>query len=102
MKLQLRIALVEILDQETAVSPRRVRFFRGQMQTIISRALADLDITPVPSRRCFTLIRESQCPQHPAHNRQRSLNTTTDGKMLCDITSQIFLCLDMPGFREYP
>ena len=53
---QLRIALVEILDIEGAVQPRRVKFFRGQMQTIISRALADLDITPVPSRRCFSLI----------------------------------------------
>lgn len=39
-----------------AMKPQTVRFFRGQMQTIISRALADLDIKPVPSRRCFTLI----------------------------------------------
>ena len=28
------------------------------MQTIISRALAELDIKPLPSRRCFTLMGE--------------------------------------------
>lgn len=29
---------------------------RGQMQTIISRALTDVGIKPTPSRRCFTLM----------------------------------------------
>jgi len=52
------MALVEVLDQEGASPPKSVRFFRGQMQTIISRALTDLEIKPVPSRRCFTLIRK--------------------------------------------
>ena len=54
--LQLKAALVEIMDQPGAERPERVRYFRGQMQTIITRALIDLDIKPVPSRRCFTLI----------------------------------------------
>ncbi len=54
--LQLKAALQEIIEAEGAVKPQTVRFFRGQMQTIISRALADLDIKPVPSRRCFSLI----------------------------------------------
>ncbi|EIE22290.1 PsaB RNA binding protein [Coccomyxa subellipsoidea C-169] len=53
---QLKAALQEIIEAEGAVKPQTVRFFRGQMQTIISRALADLDIKPVPSRRCFSLI----------------------------------------------
>ena len=54
--LQLKSALADILSQQGAKAPQRVRFFRGQMQTIISRALTDLDIKPVPSRRCFALI----------------------------------------------
>ena len=54
--LQLKAALVSLLQQAGAEKPRRCRFFRGQMQTIISRSLTDLDIAPVPSRRCFTLI----------------------------------------------
>ena len=53
---QLRLALAEILEQPGAVKPERCRFFRGQMQTIISRALTELDIKPVPSRRCFALM----------------------------------------------
>ncbi len=53
---QLKLALEAILQQPGAVRPDKVRFFRGQMQTIISRALTDLGLTPVPTRRCFTLI----------------------------------------------
>jgi hypothetical protein len=53
---QLKLALEDVLEQQGAVKPKRVRFFRGQMQTIISRALAELDIKPVPSRRCFSLM----------------------------------------------
>lgn len=37
--------------------PRKVRYFRGQMRTIITRALEDLDIIVVPSRRCFALTK---------------------------------------------
>ena len=59
---QLKAALAEILDQAGAVKPERVRFFRGQMQTIITRAVTDLGMKPVPSRRCFTLI--SARPHH--------------------------------------
>ena len=56
LPLQLKQALADILSQQGAQTPQKVRFFRGQMQTIISRALTDLDIKPVPSRRCFALI----------------------------------------------
>ncbi len=53
---QLRTALEDILALEGAKKPVRVRFFRVQMQTIITRALQELDIKPVQSRRCFSLI----------------------------------------------
>ncbi len=52
-----------MLAQPGARKPSSARFFRGQMQTIISRALSDLGIAPVPSRRCFTLMSEPpRCP----------------------------------------
>ena len=53
--LQLKAALTALLEQEGASKPERCRFFRGQMQTIISTALSELNIKPVPSRRCFSL-----------------------------------------------
>lgn len=53
---ELKKALDDILSQPGAVRPEKVLFFRSQMQTIISRALTEVNIQPVPSRRCFALI----------------------------------------------
>lgn len=53
---ELKAALKEVLAERGAQKPTRVLFFRGQMTTIISRALTDMDIKAVPSRRCFTLM----------------------------------------------
>ena len=36
----------------------RARFFRGQMSTIITKALTELGVKAVPSRRCFSVMRE--------------------------------------------
>ena len=55
---QLKRSLEEILAQPGARKPTVARFFRGQMQTIISRALSDVGIKSMPSRRCFTLMSE--------------------------------------------
>ena len=40
-----------------AKKPERARFFRGQMQTIITKAFTDCNIKALPSRRCFTLMK---------------------------------------------
>lgn len=56
--LQLKNAIGELLAQPGAQRPERIKFFRGQMQTIITRAVMDLGIKPIPSRRCFTLLSE--------------------------------------------
>mmetsp|Transcript_16944 Transcript_16944/g.47293 ORF Transcript_16944/g.47293 Transcript_16944/m.47293 type:complete len:376 (-) Transcript_16944:86-1213(-) len=53
---ELKKAILQVLELEGAEKPDKVLYFRGQMQTIIGRALADLDLKIVPSRRCFTLI----------------------------------------------
>eukprot|EP00887_Chlorella_sp_A99_P007562 scaffold28.g7562.t1 len=70
---ELRHALEEVLAAPGAERPQKVRFFRGQMQTIISRALGDLGLAAVPSRRCFALLGwleerlESVYKQHPGY-----------------------------------
>lgn len=53
---ELRNALESILQRPGAVVPEKARFFRGQMQTIISKALTDVGIKPLPSRRCFSIM----------------------------------------------
>lgn len=68
---QLRNALQRLLDQEGVEAPLKVRFFRAQMQTIISKACADLPFKAVPSRRCITLMNwleerhQTVYPKHP-------------------------------------
>jgi len=57
-KKQLRKALESILQRPGAVVPEKARFFRGQMQTIISKALGDVGIKALPSRRCFSIMSE--------------------------------------------
>lgn len=52
---ELKNALSELLAQQ-ASKPEKVLFFRNQMQTIITRALTDLQIEAVPSRRCYRLM----------------------------------------------
>lgn len=70
---QLKNAISELLDQPGAQRPERIKFFRGQMQTIITRAVSDLDIKPVPSRRCFTLLSEPFCKPLRAYLAGRGL-----------------------------
>eukprot|EP00877_Chromochloris_zofingiensis_P004936 jgi/Chrzof1/14443/Cz09g03050.t1 len=55
--LQLRKAIEAILSQQGAVKPDKARFFRGQMQTIITKALTEIEIKALPSRRCFSIMR---------------------------------------------
>lgn len=55
---QLRKTIERLLAQAGAERPEKAKFFRGQMQTIISKALQETGIKPVPSRRCFTVICE--------------------------------------------
>lgn len=53
---QLRKALEELLARPGAVRPEKARFFRGQMTTIITKALGDVGIKALPSRRCFSIM----------------------------------------------
>jgi hypothetical protein len=52
----LRDALASVSDELGVPLPDRVRFFRSQMQTIITRACGELGVKAVPSRRCVSLL----------------------------------------------
>ncbi|KAK9831246.1 hypothetical protein WJX74_009268 [Apatococcus lobatus] len=81
---ELSLAIQQVLSREGAVKPDKCRFFRGQMATIISRALAELGIEPIPSRRCFALLAwleeriESEYKQQPGYQEGQSSLFTLD------------------------
>ncbi|KAI7731613.1 hypothetical protein M8C21_019681 [Ambrosia artemisiifolia] len=47
----LKDAIVSICDELDVPIPDKIRFFRSQMQTIITRACKELGIKPIPSKR---------------------------------------------------
>ncbi|KAA3469521.1 Glutathione-regulated potassium-efflux system kefB [Gossypium australe] len=48
---------METISEDLGVPlPEKVRFFRSQMQTIISKSCKELGIKPVPSKRCLSLL----------------------------------------------
>lgn len=78
----LKSALVTLLENHKFKNPTCCRFFRGQVTTIISRALLDLNIKPIPSRRCYTLVNllnersKFLYKQHPGYSKTiKSVNT---------------------------
>ncbi|KAI3448880.1 hypothetical protein Pfo_005545 [Paulownia fortunei] len=52
----LKDAIVSICDELGVPLPEKIRFFRSQMQTIITRACNELGIKPIPSKRCLSLV----------------------------------------------
>ncbi|KAF8693743.1 hypothetical protein HU200_039163 [Digitaria exilis] len=52
----LRDALASVSEALGVPLPDRARFFRSQMQTIITRACGELGVKAVPSRRCVSLL----------------------------------------------
>lgn len=52
----LRDAIASISQDLGVPLPEKIRFFRSQMQTIITKACNELGIKPVPSKRCISLL----------------------------------------------
>ncbi|KAH7671476.1 Tab2-like protein [Dioscorea alata] len=52
----LRDAIASISNSLGLPLPDKIRFFRSQMQTIITRSCNELGIKPVPSKRCISLM----------------------------------------------
>ncbi|MEW5300117.1 MAG: hypothetical protein WDW36_003071 [Sanguina aurantia] len=53
---ELKRTFEKLLAQQGARKPEKAKFFRGQMQTIISKALVEIGVKALPSRRCFTVM----------------------------------------------
>ncbi|KAL2939904.1 Protein TAB2-like protein chloroplastic [Bienertia sinuspersici] len=52
----LKNAIVSICDELGLPLPEKIRFFRSQLQTIITKACTELGIKPIPSKRCVSLF----------------------------------------------
>uniref|UniRef100_A0A803LC05 Uncharacterized protein n=1 Tax=Chenopodium quinoa TaxID=63459 RepID=A0A803LC05_CHEQI len=52
----LKNAIVAICDELGVPLPEKIRFFRSQLQTIITKACKELGIKPIPSKRCLSLL----------------------------------------------
>jgi hypothetical protein len=70
----LKLALKKLFETSSSKKPNKCIFFRSQMQSIITRALTDLEIKPIPSRRCLSLMElleerlETVYKKHPGFN----------------------------------
>ncbi|GAB2216020.1 hypothetical protein Droror1_Dr00023787 [Drosera rotundifolia] len=49
----LKEAIASVSDQLGVPLPEKIRYFRSQMQTIITKACKELSIKPIPSKRAF-------------------------------------------------
>lgn len=52
----LKDAIESVCDELDVPLPDKIRFFRSQMQTIISKACKELAVKPVASKRCLSLL----------------------------------------------
>ncbi|XP_057754300.1 protein TAB2 homolog, chloroplastic [Arachis stenosperma] len=52
----LKDAIVTISEELGVPLPEKIRFFRSQMQTIITKASKELNIKSIPSKRCLSLL----------------------------------------------
>jgi hypothetical protein len=52
----LKETIQRIIAEQGGNKPRKIMYFRTQLQTIINRALGDLQIKAVASKRCFSLM----------------------------------------------
>ncbi|CAK7330877.1 unnamed protein product [Dovyalis caffra] len=52
----LKDAIVSISEDLGVPLPEKIRFFRSQMQTIITKACKEIGIKPIPSKRCISLL----------------------------------------------
>ncbi|KAL9262078.1 TAB2 homolog, chloroplastic-like protein [Drosera capensis] len=52
----LKEAIASVSDQLGVPLPEKIRYFRSQMQTIITKACKELSIKPIPSKRCVSLL----------------------------------------------
>ncbi|AFY38479.1 protein of unknown function DUF1092 [[Leptolyngbya] sp. PCC 7376] len=73
---------IEKAIAEAGVSPSKIRFFRRQMNNMISKGCEDAGIPSAPSRRAYTLMQwidqrtREVYPEHPNFDEQAARNTS--------------------------
>ena len=109
--MQLSKALNRVMEAQ-GVRPRRMKFFRSQMQTIITRACGEVEVQPMPSRRCQAVIGwleeriETVYKVHPGYDGTSSPLMSFEGtppRRLPDALrgeSWAFVALPLVGVRE--
>jgi hypothetical protein len=100
--------------QESGTSPQKIRFFRLQMNNMISKACKDLGIPGVPSRRTIALHQWLQqrmtevYPQHPNYQGQTNPSVQLPPPVAIDLPDALisqkwaFATLPASDFQEMP
>ncbi|KQK00291.1 protein TAB2 homolog, chloroplastic [Brachypodium distachyon] len=92
----LRDALASVSTSLGVPLPDRARFFRSQMQTIISRACNELGVKAVPSRRCVSLLLwleeryETVYSRHPGFQQGTKPLLTLDNPFASNLPDNLF------------
>jgi hypothetical protein len=92
----LRDALASVASSLGVPLPDRARFFRSQMQTIISRACNELGVKAVPSRRCVSLLLwleeryETVYSRHPGFQKGTKPLLTLDNPFASNLPDNLF------------
>ncbi|CAM8967857.1 unnamed protein product [Rhodiola kirilowii] len=92
----LKDAIVNISDELGVPLPQKIRYFRSQMQTIITKACKELGIKPVPSKRCVTLLLwleerfETIYTRHPGFQKGAKPLLTLDNPFPMELPENLF------------
>lgn len=92
----LKDALVSISDELGVPLPEKIRFFRSQMQTIVTKACKELGIKPLPSKRCLSLLLwleeryESVYTRHPGFQKGSKPLLALDNPFPMELPENLF------------
>ncbi|KAK4775292.1 hypothetical protein SAY86_010227 [Trapa natans] len=88
---------IESVSEELGLPlPEKVRFFRSQMQTIITKACKELGIKPIPSKRCLSLLLwleeryESVYTRHPGFQKGSKPLLALDNPFPMELPENLF------------
>ncbi|KAK7243540.1 hypothetical protein RIF29_38340 [Crotalaria pallida] len=92
----LKDAIVSICDELGVPLPEKIRYFRSQMQTIITKACKELGIKPIPSKRCLSLLLwleeryEAVYMRHPGFQKGSKPLLTLDNPFPMELPENLF------------
>ncbi|XP_019437105.1 PREDICTED: uncharacterized protein LOC109343322 [Lupinus angustifolius] len=92
----LKDAIVTISNELGVPLPEKIRYFRSQMQTIITKACKELGIKPIPSKRCLSLLLwleeryEAVYMRHPGFQKGAKSLLTLDNPFPMELPENLF------------